>query len=99
MKKTGGLRRKTRSLFRKHKKEKGKMSLKKYLQSFNKGDRVELGVESSVHKGMYHPRFHGKTGSIKAKTGKCYEVLITDGGKQKILIVHPVHLKRVQNGN
>ena len=95
MKKTGGLRRKTRSLFRKHRGEKGKLSLRKYLQSFTKGDRVELSVESAVHKGMYHPRFYGKIGSIKAKTGKCYEVLITDGGKQKTLIVHPVHLKRI----
>ena len=94
MKKTGGLRRKTRSLFKKHRKEKGKLSLKRYLQSFNKGDRVKLSLESAVQKGMYHPMFYGRSGSIKAKKGKCYEVLITDRGKQKTLIVHPVHLKK-----
>jgi len=95
MKKTGGLRRKTRSLFRKHANEKGKVSLRNYLQSFKQKDRVELSLESSMHKGMYHPMYYGKTGTVKAKKGKCYEVLITDGGKQKTLIVHPVHLKRV----
>ncbi len=94
MKKTGGLRRKSRSLFRKHRREKGKMTLSKYLQSFKKGERVKLNLESSVQKGMYHPMFYGKLGEIAAKKGKCYEVLITDGGKQKTLIVHPVHLKK-----
>lgn len=94
MKKIGGLRRKTRSLFRKHSKDKGKISLKNYLQSFNKGDKIRLNLESSIQKGMYHPRFYGKMGEIDAKKGRCYEVLITDGGKQKTLIVHPVHLKK-----
>ena len=81
MKKTGGLRRKTRSLFKKHRREKGKLSLRNYLQAFNKGDRVKLSVEPAVQKGMYHPMFYGRNGIIKAKKGKCYEVLITDGSK------------------
>ena len=95
MKKIGGLRRKTRSLFTKHARDKGKLSLKNYMQSFKQGENVELSLESSIHKGMYHPRFYGKRGEITNKKGKCYEVLITDGSKQKTLIVHPVHLKRV----
>lgn len=95
MKKIGGLRRKTRSLFKKYRREKGKLSLSNYLQSFKKGDKVKLSLESSIHKGMYHPMFYGKTGIIEGKKGKCYEILITDGSKQKTLIVHPVHLKKV----
>jgi large subunit ribosomal protein L21e len=95
MKKTGGLRRKTRQLFKKHKGQKGKMSLSRYLQTFKQGDKVRLTVESAIHKGMYHPMFYGKTGIIQTKKGKCYDVLITDRGKQKTLIVHPIHLKRV----
>lgn len=95
MKKTGGLRRKTRSIFRKHRREKGKLSLAKYLQSFNVGDRVQLSVDSAVQKGMYHPRFYGKIATINGKRGRCYELLIKDGGKEKILIAHPVHLKRL----
>lgn len=95
MKRTGGSRRKTRSLFRKHKKEKGRLSLRKYLQSFKEGERVKLSLESSIQKGMYHPRFYGKTGTIKNKKGKCYEILIIDGSKPKTLIVHPVHLKKI----
>ena len=32
--------------------------------------------------------------SFKGKKGNCYEVLIKDGGKEKTLIVHPIHLKK-----
>ena len=95
MKKTGGLRRKTRGIFRKHRGDKGKLSLVKYLQFFNEGDKVQLMVESAVQKGMYHPRFYGKRAIVKGKKGRCYEVLIKDRGKEKILIAHPIHLKRL----
>lgn len=90
----GGIRRKTRYKFRKEKKQRGKVSITRYLQSFHAGEKVYLHVEPSVQKGMYHPRFMGKSGVIKSKRGKCYEVSIDDFGKQKTLIVHPVHLKR-----
>ena len=94
VKRIGGLRRKTRYKFRKEKRRRGKISLTRYFQSFNAGDRVCLGVEPSVQKGMYYPRFMGKAGIVRGKRGRCYEVLINDLGKEKTLIVHPVHLKR-----
>ena len=94
VKRIGGLRRKTRYKFRKEKKNKGKLSLSRYFQFFDNGERVYLDVEPSVQKGMYHPRFMGKSGVIKNKRGRCYEVLINDLGKEKTLIVHPVHLKK-----
>ena len=90
----GGMRRKTRYKFRKEKRYRGKISVTRYLQSFNAGDRVFLGVESAVQKGMYYPRFMGKTGVIMGKRGRCYEVTINDLGKEKTLIIHPVHLKK-----
>ena len=94
VKRIGGLRRRTRYKFRKEKRNKGKISITRYFQSFNAGDRVYLGVEPAVQKGMYFPRFMGKAGIIKSKRGRCYEVTINDLGKEKTLIVHPVHLKR-----
>ena len=94
VKRIGGLRRRTRYKFRKEKRSRGKISMTRYFQSFNLGDRVYLTVESAVQKGMYHPRFMGRAGVVKGKRGKCYEVTINDMGKEKILIVHPVHLKR-----
>jgi len=94
VKRIGGIRRKTRYKLRKEKRGKGKISITNYFQSFKIGDRVHLGVESAVQKGMYHPRFMGKSGVIKGSRGKCYEVSINDFGKEKKLIVHPVHLKK-----
>jgi len=94
VKRIGGLRRKTRYKFRKEKRRRGKISVTKYFQSFNAGDRVNLGVESAVQKGMYHPHFMGKSGIIKGKRGRCYEITINDLGKKKTLVVHPVHLTK-----
>ena len=79
---------------KKNVKDRGKISINKYLQSFKEGDLVILKAEPAVQKGMYFPRFHGKAGIIKGKKGRCYEVKIKDG-KEKVLIVHPVHLKRI----
>jgi len=65
------------------------------MQSFKAGQRVHLSIEPSLHKGNYHPRFIGKTGIIKGLRGKCYEIAVNDGRKEKLLIVHPVHLKTI----
>ena len=94
-KRIGGFRRKTRHKLSKPLREKGKISLRKYFQAFKPGDKVVLKSESSIHKGMYNPRFHGKSAVVKNKKGHCYEVIIKDNKKKKILIVHPVHLRRV----
>ena len=94
VKRIGGIRRKTRYKFTKHKRSNGKISVTNYFQAFNAGDRVFLNLESAVQKGMYHPRFMGRSGIIKSKRGKCYEVTMNDFGKEKTLVVHPVHLKR-----
>ncbi|MCF7867039.1 50S ribosomal protein L21e [Candidatus Woesearchaeota archaeon] len=95
MKRIGGERRKKRALFSKTPKTKGKVSIRKYLAEFQTGDKVALTVEPAIQTGMYHPRFAGKTGTIKSKKGECYEVSIIDITKAKTLLVHPVHLKRV----
>lgn len=94
VKRIGGMRRKSRYKLKKEKRRRGKISITRYFQSFEIGDRVYLTAEPAVQKGMYYPTFMGKTGTIKGKRGKCYEVSINDLGKQKTLIIHPVHLKR-----
>ena len=88
----GGFRRKTRHKLSKNIRRQGKISLKKYLQEFTEGERCVLKAEPAVQKGMYFPRFHGKSGIVKAKRGACYEVTIKDGKLAKTIVVHPVHL-------
>ena len=95
MKRIGRSRRKSRAKFTKNFRQKGKISLAKYFQTFDDGEMVLLSVEPAVQKGMYCARFMGKPGTIRKKTGRCYEVMIKDQNKEKCLIVHPVHLKRL----
>jgi large subunit ribosomal protein L21e len=76
--------------------ERGKIPLSRYFQEFNYGDKVALSAHSSVQKGMYFRRFHGMHGDVVGKRGECYRVLVQDGRKLKMLNVHPIHLKRVE---
>lgn len=90
----GGSRYRTRKTFRKNVKAHGKISITNYFQKLQEGDKVLLKVEPAVQKGMYHARFHGYPGIITGSSGSCYTVSISDKGKQKELIVHPVHLRK-----
>lgn len=95
VKRIGGFRRKTRHKLKKSARRKGKISISRYFQEFKVNDKVQLVAEPSIHKGLYFPKFHGKYGVIKVKRGNCYEVRIKDPKKEKIIIIHPVHLKKV----
>ena len=75
--------------------DKGRIRLKDFFQEFKDGDRVVLKADPGYQRGMYHTRFHGKSGVIKGKQGECYKVIINDGALSKTLLTHPVHLKKV----
>ncbi|MBW2976008.1 50S ribosomal protein L21e [Candidatus Woesearchaeota archaeon] len=92
-KKTGGPRKRSRYKLNKGRREKGKISISRFMQTFKAGQRVHLSIEPSLHKGAYHSRFIGKTGVVRGSRGKCYEVAIKDNGKEKLLVIHPAHLK------
>ena len=74
---------------------KGKISITSFLKIYEPGDRVVLKAEPAYQKGMYYRRFHGLSGIVTKKRGFCYEVDIKDNNKQKSVIVHPIHLKKV----
>lgn len=95
MARIGGNRRKKVSILTKSTREKGKVSISKYMSEYKAGEKVSLNIEPSEHKGMFHPRFSGKTGTIINKVGSCYEVKIKDFTKEKVITVHPIHLKRL----
>ncbi len=94
VKRIGGLRRKTRAKMSKNYRDKGKVSIRNFLQQFNTGEKVILKAEPAYQLGMYFPRFHGKQGIIHGKQGACYQVIVKDGDKEKTLIIHPVHLRK-----
>jgi large subunit ribosomal protein L21e len=95
VKRIGSPRHKTRHKYQKKASEKGKISLRRFFQTFEDGQKVVLKCEPAYHNGMYFHRFHGKVGIISGMQGKCYNIKIKDFNKDKTLIVHPVHLRKV----
>jgi len=87
----------TRALFRRNPRERGKTTLSKILQSYNEGDKVVVKIDSSVHKGMPHRRFHGRIGVVSAKRGRSYVIHVTQGDATKEIIVRPEHLTPYSN--
>lgn len=94
-KRTGTSRRKTRNKFKKPIATRGRIPIRGLLQSFNTGDKVVLCADPCYQKGMYFRRFHGKIGVVQKARGRVYEVSLKDAGKSKIILVNPVHLRRV----
>jgi len=96
VKRVGGSRRKTRNLYKVSKKLKGKLAVSEFVKKLRIGEKVQLVAQPSVLKGIYFRRFHGRTGVITGMQGSCYKVQIQDGGKEKTLIIAPVHLTQVK---
>ncbi|MDO8741292.1 MAG: 50S ribosomal protein L21e [Candidatus Woesearchaeota archaeon] len=95
-KRIGSSRKKTRNEFKKGARERGKISLTRFFANFKNGEKVVLLPEPAYQKGLFFPRFIGKVGTITEKIKNCYNVLIQDRGKKKVLLVHPIHLKKVE---
>lgn len=93
-KRKGGSRAGTRKLFRKHARSRGKISLTRFFMPYEIGESAVLLAEPAVPRNLYHPRFHGKSGIVRAKRGRCYELEVYDCGKCKTVIVHPVHMMK-----
>jgi large subunit ribosomal protein L21e len=92
MPKSQGFRRKTHSLLKKKTRERGKLGLSRLLHGYKPGDKVVIKIDSSIHKGMPHRRYHGKVGVIVSKRGRSYEVSVTQGDAVKEIVVRPEHL-------
>ena len=70
-------------------------TITKFLQKFEVGDKVMISQETVSHKGMPFPRFKGRTVKVVGVRGKSYLLELKDGGKKKIIISRPEHLKRL----
>ncbi|MEA2054348.1 MAG: 50S ribosomal protein L21e [Candidatus Thermoplasmatota archaeon] len=90
-----GARSKTRQILRKKPRERGLSPITRALQEFEKGEKVSIVIDPSIHKGIPHRRYHGKTGDIEEKRGDSYIVKIKNGNMIKNIIVRPEHMKKV----
>ena len=96
VKRSKGIRSKSRKILRKKPRDRGINSITRSLQEFEKGESVNIVIDPSVHKGMPHIRFQGYTGTIEGKQGNSYLVGVNDGKKHKSLIIRSDHLRRVK---
>ena len=92
VKSSKGFRARTRGSFKKHVRERGMPPVSRFLQTFDIGERVIVRIESSEPHGMPHPRYQGRVATVRAQVGRSYLIAFLDGGKEKQLIAHPVHL-------
>jgi large subunit ribosomal protein L21e len=93
MRKSKGFRSSARRLLTKGTREHGKLRLSKLLHEYQPGTNVVVMIDSSVHKGMPHRRFHGKVGIVLNKRGRSYVVSVAQGDAIKEIIVRPEHLE------
>lgn len=96
VKRSRGIRSKSRQVLRKKPRARGFSSITRALQQFEEGETVSVVIDPGFHKGMPHPRFQGYTGKVEGKQGDAYLVGIDVGKKHKTLIVKSEHLRRVQ---
>ncbi len=96
MKMSHGPRARSRKVMRKRVRERGMPPVNLFLQRFEIGEKAAIVINSAVHSGMPHRRFQGKTGTVVGRRGRMYLVEVRDGGKKKMLIVNPVHLRKVR---
>ena len=79
VKRSKGIRSKSRQILRKRPRDRGTSSITRALQEFTEGESVNIVIDPAVHKGMPHIRFHGYTGIIEGMQGNSYLVGINDG--------------------
>jgi large subunit ribosomal protein L21e len=89
-----GYRRRTRYKMQKRARDRGLSPITHAFQKFEVGDRADVNIDPSLHKGQPHVRFQGQTGKVAGSQGNAYLIDVKDGGKKKQLIVRPEHLRK-----
>jgi large subunit ribosomal protein L21e len=94
MKASKGTRTKTRRLMRKKPRARGLSPITRRFQEFENGEKVNIIIDPSIHKGMPFSRFHGLTGTVVGQRGVAYEINVYDGNKLKMVVARPEHLRK-----
>ncbi|MAR94270.1 MAG: 50S ribosomal protein L21e [Candidatus Poseidoniaceae archaeon] len=96
MKRSKGLRVRTRSILRRRKKERSRLNISRVIHQYEEGDRVAIVLDGGQQMGMPHRRFNGRTGFINKRQGKAWVVAVKDGNMQKTVIARPEHLRPLE---
>ena len=96
MKRSKGLRVRTRSILRRRKSERSRINISRVMHDYQEGDRVAIVLAGGQQMGMPHRRFNGRTGFINKRQGKAWVVAVKDGNMQKTVIARPEHLRPLE---
>jgi large subunit ribosomal protein L21e len=92
-KRSRGFRSRSRHLLKKRAGTAGKIGLSRLLHNYAVNDKVRIIIDSAIHKGMPHRRFHGLVGRVSGRRGKSYLVEVPISGAVKNIIVRPEHIQ------
>ncbi len=95
MRKSKGPQRKTRHKLRRWR-DTPPVTPRRYLLTYKENEKVVIDIHPSVQDGRPHPRFNGRVGIVVGTQGRALKVKVTDGGKEKIIITHPIHVRRLE---
>lgn len=80
-----GYRARTRYLFSKGFRNHGAVHLARILTTYRKGDYVDVVGDGSIHKGMPHKFYHGKTGRVFDVNQKAIGVVVNKRVRERII--------------
>ena len=80
-----GKRARTRDLFSKPYKKHGATPFSKYFVVYKVGDYVDVLADGSIHKGMPHKFYHGKTGRVFNVTAHAVGVVVNKSVNGRII--------------
>ncbi|MDI9619916.1 MAG: 50S ribosomal protein L21e [Candidatus Nezhaarchaeota archaeon] len=93
MRRSKGLRTKSRGLLSKNPRERGARGLSYLLIEYKVGDKVSFDVDPSNVETAPHRRYQGLTGIIIGRRGRAYVVETRLGDKRKVILTTPEHIK------
>ncbi len=97
MKRSHGIRTKTRTLLRRDPRDRGKVALGRLLINYAQGQRVLISINPAVQKGMPHRRYQGRMGVVSEKRGRSYVLEVAMGGKYpRTIIARPEHIRPME---
>ena len=96
MRHSKGYRTKTRTILRRHPRDRGKIALGRLLISYAPGQKVTISINPAIHKGMPHRRYHGRIGVVAEKRGRSYVIEVATGKTPRSIIARPEHIEPVE---
>ncbi len=87
-----GYRARTRDLFAQPFKKSGPVHLSTYLTTYRIGEYVDIKGNGSIHKGMPHKYYHGRTGIVWNVTPRAVGVIINKQVRNR-LISKRIHVR------